>query len=151
MRSESAEQDEPVAEGGAGSWLRVEPRPIPLARGLRTGLRTLHLLAVAALYGGHLYGMPAERLEPALLWTLATGGTFMALEIYQASIWLAQVRGVASLLKVGLLGCVGLAWELRVPLLTLVLVIGAVSSHMPAGWRYYSLLHGRVAGPTDKG
>lgn len=38
-----------------------------------------------------------------------------------------------------------------VTLLTLALVFGSISSHMPSRWRYHSFLHGRVAGPTEKG
>jgi hypothetical protein len=64
---------------------------------------------------------------------------------------LVQVRGAATLFKVVLVAGVGAAWDLRVALLTLALVIGSVSSHMPGRWRYYSLLHGRVVGPTEKG
>jgi hypothetical protein len=36
-------------------------------------------------------------------------------------------------------------------LLTLSLVIGSISSHMTSRWRYHSVLHGRVAGPTERG
>lgn len=151
MRHNSVEPEKTTGLDRVRSWLRVEPRAIPGIRGLRTGLRTLHLLAVAALYGGHVYGIPAERLEPALLWTLVTGAALMGLEVWQASIWLAQVRGVASLIKIGVVASVALASDLRVPILTLALVIGSVSSHMPSRWRYHSLLHGHVVGPTDKG
>ena len=40
---------------------------------------------------------------------------------------------------------------LRVPLLTLALVIGVVASHMPGRYRYYSPFHRRVVGHQDKG
>jgi hypothetical protein len=132
-------------------WIRVDPRPVPAIRLLRTTLRTLHLIAFGALYGGHLYGVPPDRLEAALVATVASGGAFMALEIFRAPIWLFQVRGVATLAKIGLLATVAAVWELRIPLLTLVLIIGAVSSHMPGRWRYHSVLHGRVVGPRETG
>jgi len=118
---------------------------------MRTSLRTLHLLAVGALYGGHVYGVEAERLVPALAGVLATGGALVAFEVLQARIWLVQVRGAGTLLKLVLVAGVGVFWELRLVLLTLALVIGSVSSHMPGRWRYYSLLHGRVLGPTERG
>ena len=79
---------------------------------LRTVLRTAHLIAAGALYGGHVYGVEAERLVPALAAILATGGAFLGLEVYQSSIWLIQVRGVATLAKLAmvaadLLSCLG--------------------------------------------
>ena len=135
----------------ADLWLRVEPRPVPAARILRTALRTAHLIAAGALYGGHVYGVEAERLVPALAAVLATGGAFLGLEVYQSSIWLVQVRGVATLAKLATVAAVALFWEFRVPLLTLAVIIGGVSSHMPGRWRYHSVLHGRVVGPQESG
>ena len=135
----------------ADLWLRVEPRPVPAARILRTVLRTAHLIAAGALYGGHVYGVEAERLVPALAAVLATGGAFLGLEVYQSSIWLVQVRGVATLAKLAMVAAVALFWEYRVPLLTLAVIVGGVSSHMPGRWRYHSVLHGRVVGPQESG
>lgn len=135
----------------ADLWLRVEPRPVPAARILRTALRTAHLIAAGALYGGHVYGVDAERLVPALAAVLATGGAFLGLEVYQSSIWLIQVRGVATLAKLAMVAAVALFWEYRVPLLTLAVIVGGVSSHMPGRWRYHSVLHGRVVGPRESG
>ncbi len=135
----------------ADLWLRVEPRPVPAARILRTALRTAHLIAAGALYGGHVYGVEAERLVPALAAVLATGGAFLALEVYQSSIWLVQVRGVATLAKLAMVAAVALFWDFRVPLLTLAVIVGGVSSHMPGRWRYHSVLHGRVVGPRESG
>lgn len=130
---------------------RSAPRPVPHLRVLRTGLRTLHLLATAALYGGHVHGVDAARLVPALAATLATGGAFLALEVWRFPPWLVQVRGAATLAKLGLVASVPLLWEWRVPLLTGVLCIGAVTAHLPARFRYRPLLPGMPAGPQDKG
>jgi hypothetical protein len=147
-----------TAEDDRGTWLarlrtalRAKPRPVPGVRALRTTLRTLHLIAVAALYGGHVYGAEAERLAPALAATVATGALFVALEVYRSPVWLVQVRGIATGVKLALVACVALAWDLRVPILTLAVAIGAVTAHMPGRWRYHSVLHGRPVGPRDLG
>jgi len=124
---------------------------IPGARWLRTSLRTLHLIAVGALYGGHLYAVDVTRLQPALFSVLLTGGLLVCFEAWQSRIWLVQVRGVATFVKLGLLAATGLTPGWTVALLTLAMLIGSISSHMPARWRYHSVLHGRVAGPTEKG
>jgi hypothetical protein len=124
---------------------------VPAVRAWRTGLRTAHLLAVASLYGGHVHGVAAARLAPALLATAATGAALVALELYRAPVWLVQVRGVATLAKLALLAVVPFAWDARVALLTAVFAIGVVVAHMPGRWRSHSLLHGAVAGPEAKG
>ena len=129
-------------------------RPLPGMRAMRTTLRTTHLIASGILYGGHVYSVPAERLWPALLATLATGGAFVALEVYHAPIWLVQLRGVAALVKVALVAAVATVaacWSCRVWLLTAVMIIGGVASHMPGRYRYYSVLHGRSVGGRESG
>ena len=83
--------------------------------------------------------------------TLATGAALMALEVYGTPIWLVQVRGVATFAKLVLVASVAVFWEWRVALLTIVAVIGVVTSHMPGRYRYYSLLHGRSVGHGGNG
>jgi hypothetical protein len=131
--------------------LLAEPRTVPQMRALRTGLRTAHVVAFAALYGGHVYGVAAERLLPALIATLATGGAFLALEVWSAPVWLVQIRGVATLVKLALVASIAVLWDWRIFLLTLVMTIGVVTSHLPGRFRYYSLLHWREVGDGGKG
>jgi hypothetical protein len=124
---------------------------VPQVRGLRTGLRTAHVIAFAVFYGGHAYGVAPERLVPALIATIATGGAFLTLEVWSAPVWLVQIRGVATLAKLALVASVAVLWDWRIFLLTLVMVIGVVTSHMPGRYRYYSLLHWREVGDGGKG
>jgi hypothetical protein len=142
---------EPSWRQRAERWLEADTKTIPGARWLRTGLRTLHLIAVGALYGGHLYAVDVTRLQTALLSVLLTGGLLTCFEVWQSRIWLVQLRGVATFLKFGLLAGTRFAPDLTVALLTLAMVIGSISSHMTSRWRYHSVLHGRVAGPTERG
>jgi len=132
-------------------WLEADPRPIPAVRFWRTALRTAHLIAFGALYGGHVYGIPTERLDPALAAAVGTGAALMILEAMREPVWLVQVRGAATLTKVALVVAAQVLSSLAVPLLTLTIAIGAVSSHMPGRFRYYSLAHGRVVGRREKG
>jgi hypothetical protein len=120
-------------------------------RALRTTLRTAHLLAFGTLYGGHVYSISVQRLWPALLATLASGGALMGLEIYRTPTWLGQVRGVATLVKIGLVAAVALYWNSRLWLLTAAAIIGGVVSHMPGRYRYYSLIYGRPIGEQERG
>jgi hypothetical protein len=129
----------------------MQPRPLPGARPLRTTLRTAHLVAFGTLYGGHVYGVAPDRLLPALLATVATGGLLMALEVYRLPLWLVQVRGVATLAKILLVAAVAVWWDLRIAFLTTAIIIGSVASHMPGRYRYYSILHRRVVGEREAG
>jgi hypothetical protein len=142
---------EPPWRQRAERWLEAGVQTIPGARWLRTSLRSLHLIAVAALYGGHFYAVDVTRLQAALFSVLLTGGLLVCFVVWQSRIWLVQVRGVATFLKLGALAAIGLAPDWTVALLTLAMLIGSVSSHMPGRWRYHSVLHGRVAGLTERG
>jgi len=128
-----------------------ETRPIPGVRAFRTALRTAHLAAFGALYGGHLYGVDASRLVPALVATLLTGGALMLLEAYRTPAWPFQVRGLATFAKILLVAAVAVWWEQRIALLTGAIVIGGVVSHMPSRFRYFSVLHGRVVADHEGG
>jgi len=144
--------DEPQAPTATDARERAtESGPVGAIRWWRTGLRTAHLIAFGALYGGHVYGIPSEELSPALAATIGTGAALMGLDIVRAPIWLVQVRGAATAVKIALVGLAGAFPSSAVPLLTLTIAIGAVSSHMPGRWRYHSLWHGRVVGPREKG
>ncbi|MBI5506072.1 MAG: hypothetical protein HY899_14850 [Deltaproteobacteria bacterium] len=124
---------------------------LPGVRTVRSTLRTAHLIAFGALYGGHVYGVEAGRLQPALLATLASGGALMALEIYRNPYWPVQIRGLATVVKIALVASVAVAWDVRVWLLTAVIAIGGVVSHMPSRYRYYSVVHRRVIGSQERG
>ncbi len=126
-------------------------RAIPGLRALRTTIRAAHSVAVAAFYGGHVYGVSAERLGLAVAAVVGTGVVFAMLEIARAPVWVVQVRGVAVYVKIGLMLGAAASSPFRVAFLTLALVIGVVVSHMPGRYRYYSLLHRRAMGSHEKG
>jgi hypothetical protein len=102
--------------------------------------RTVHLGAFGTLLGGHVFAVDPERLAPALGLTVASGAALVALELCQTMRWLAQIKGLAILLKLGLLASVPLFWEARVPILLGVVVLASVSAHLPARFRNYPWL-----------
>jgi predicted alpha/beta hydrolase len=150
ITANSATEDTLITTGSR--WERwAQPRPFPGVRPLRTMLRTAHLIAFGTLYGGHVYGLPAERLWPALLATVGTGAALMGLEVCRLPLWLFQLRGVATLVKVVLVAAVAVCWSCSVWLLTAAIIIGSVAAHMPGRYRYYSVVHGRVIGGQESG
>lgn len=107
-------------------------------------LRTAHIAAMGILLGGHAYDVPASRLLPILGCTLGTGIALGAVESGGRLLWFHQGRGLMTLGKLVLVACVPWFWEYRLPILLVVLGLASVGSHMPARFRYYSVVYGRV-------
>lgn len=120
------------------------PRALPFNRGISIGFRTLHLLASSLLLGGHAFDVAPQRLFPLLVVTVGSGLGLILLELYRSCDWVYQGMGVLVIAKVALTALAGLWWEQRVLLLSLVLILGSVGSHMSARYRHYSFRHGRV-------
>ena len=132
-------------------WLFPEQmRFLPAARAWSVGLRTLHLAAFGVLLGGHAFAVDPEKLLPSLWLTIVSGIGLIALEMYaQGLYWLFLGKGIAVLVKLGLLLAIPVFWEARVLLLLLVVGIASVGSHMPARFRHYSFLHRRAISPGE--
>jgi hypothetical protein len=131
------------------SWLSSilfpsSSRTLPYNRGISIVLRTVHLLTSGFLLGGHAFDVEAERLVLFLYLTVGSGAGLIFLELYRSCAWAYEGMGALVILKVILTGMAGIWWAQRVSLLCLVAILGSVGSHMPARYRHYSLLHGRV-------
>lgn len=118
-----------------------------MIRALNITLRTAHIGAMGTLLGGHAFDVAPDRLLLALWLTVGTGLALAALETGGRISWLHEARGVMTLVKLGLLLVVLLAWTWRLPILLAVVVLGSVGSHMPRRYRHYSLLYRRVIDP----
>ncbi|MBW2273220.1 MAG: hypothetical protein JRG96_08110 [Deltaproteobacteria bacterium] len=151
MSSVSEEEPADPLQRFAAALQAGKPPPLRGERFLRTSLRTLHILAFGVYFGGHVYGVEPERLIYGLAAVVSSGGAFAAFEIWRAPVWLLQLRGTVTFLKILLLLCIGLFWEGRIPLMILITVGAVVSSHMPARYRYYSPFLGRVLDEGHKG
>jgi len=108
-------------------------------------LRTAHIAAMGILLGGHAFDVPVSRLMILALW--GTVGSGLALGFLEAGLrleWFHQGRGLMTLAKLILLVSVPWLWDYRLPILLAVVVLASVGSHMPARFRYYSVLYRRV-------
>ncbi|MBN2473752.1 MAG: hypothetical protein JXB62_04050 [Pirellulales bacterium] len=116
-------------------------------------MRTAHIAAMGVLLGGHAFDVPREKLYVSLGLTIATGVALAMLEAGASLIWFHQGRGVITLVKLGLLCAVPWCWDDRFAILLVVVTIASVGAHMPARFRYYSLVYKRVlrchGGPGD--
>lgn len=125
-------------------------RSLPGLRWLNIGLRTLHLIGIAGSSGAFLYPMQTAAWVPYLWLTLLSGVGLMGLSLYSNGIWLLQLRGLAILFKLVLLGLMlvwpGFSWQLGLA----VIVLSSVIAHAPGNLRYYSPWHGRRIEGLDK-
>lgn len=115
-----------------------------LKRWTKISLRTLHLLSVAGVGGGILFGLE-EALWIYYWWlALASGGLMMLVDILSNRVWLIQIRGLAIYSKLILLALLGIWPDWDGFLLFVVIIISGVISHAPGKVRYYSIYHKKV-------
>ena len=115
----------------------------PGRRWVSITLRSLHLLGTAGVGGGFLYGAPESAWLP-YLWILAGSGVAMAvLQSWGNPYWLVQLRGIAVLAKLALLGLLLWTPAPALPVFVLVILISGAIAHAPGDVRYFSVLHGR--------
>ena len=107
-------------------------------------LRTLHVAAMAFVLGGVAFGASEERLRLPMLWTVLSGVLLLAVEVARSGVFLYQGAGVASILKLVL---VGLGYHLpgsRLAFYLAATLVASVGSHMTASWRHWSFLDRKV-------
>lgn len=110
-------------------------------RWTKISLRTLHLLSVAGVGGGILFGLD-KNLWFSYWWlALVSGVLMMLIDIISNPVWLVQVRGLVIFVKLFLLVWLGNNATLDVWLLAAIIIISSVVSHAPGNLRYYSLYH----------
>ena len=122
-------------------WPRAA-RTIPYARYWNIFFRTLHLVAISILVGGHAFGASAHQLRPLLFGAIVTGAGMIVVDAYPAFQFWHQGWGLFTLFKLALLCVIPFAWSYRLPILIAVIVIGSVGSHIPKKFRHYSLIYG---------
>lgn len=116
-------------------------------RAWNIGLRTAHIAAMGMLLGGHAFDMPRDDLLVCLWLTIVSGAGLGVLEAGPGLLWFHQGRGLATLFKLGLLLAVPFLWghwHVRLAVLLVVVAVASVGSHMPARFRYYSVVYRKV-------
>ncbi|MHC4404694.1 MAG: hypothetical protein ACYTG0_34005, partial [Planctomycetota bacterium] len=110
-----------------------------LTRAANIVLRTAHIVAMGILLGGVAFEVERERLFVSLWLTIGSGVALAALEAGPRLLWFHQVRGLVTMGKLVVIGAVPFAWEC-LPILLAVAAAASIGSHMPARFRYYSVL-----------
>lgn len=107
-------------------------------RWVQIALRCLHLLGIAGAGGAWLHGTDSSTVQPWLILAIVSGLGMAGLHAWSNGVWLLQLRGIATAVKVLLValaaaigGATG-AW-----LFAAAVVISGVFAHAPGSWRYY--------------
>jgi len=126
---------------------RTAHRPPRTFRGMRVvkvAARTVHIVAMALVFGGMAYAAPARLLVLPLAFTGASGLLLFGLDLWKSGACLYQGSGVAVLLKLALLALGQSFPAARFECYLAATSIASIGAHMPKSWRHWSFLHRRV-------
>lgn len=119
-------------------FLPPPPRSFRGQRWLNIGLRGLHLVGVAGVAGGFLYGLPRETW--ILYWHLAgvTGVLMSLIYLWIDLDWITQLKGQVIVFKVVLLWLGLLYPPAQGPIFVVVILLSAFFAHAPATVRSWA-------------
>ena len=120
-----------------------------IKRWTKISLRTLHLLAVAGVGGGILFGLEKDLWVNYWWLALVSGVLMMVIDIVSNPVWIVQVRGLVIYLKLILLAFLGSNPSLDGWLLAVIIMMSGIISHAPGQLRYYSAYHRKVISSSN--
>jgi uncharacterized membrane protein len=124
-------------------------KKLTVKRWTKISLRTLHLLAVAGVGGGILFGLEKDLWINYWWLALVSGVLMMVIDIASNPVWIVQVRGLVIFLKLILLAFLGSNPSLDGMLLAVIIIISGIISHAPGQLRYYSVYHRKVISSSN--
>ena len=110
----------------------IEPRVFCGQRWVNIGLRCTHLVGVAGIGGGFLYGLDADSWSVYWQITVFSGVVLSLIYIWSSGAWLLEMKGLAVFLKLVLLTVGCMIPELRPAAFILVIVLSGLIAHAPA-------------------
>lgn len=121
------------------TWLQalfpVEPRWFPGERWVNIGLRCAHLVGIAGISGGFLFDLDNAQWAPYWLLAMTSGVALSLLYIWSTATWLFEIKGLAVILKILLLGVALQVPALRGEIFVLIIVLSGLVAHAPARTR----------------
>jgi hypothetical protein len=107
-----------------------EKRIIPFDKPIKIAILFFHLIGFSVWYGGAVIGGEAPAIFPAM--AVVSGVFLVARELYKDGfVWLIVTEGVLTMVKVVLLAVACALMIYEVPLLSIVMLCGLLSSHLP--------------------
>ncbi len=119
-------------------WLPPPPRFLPGQRWTNIALRGFHLVGIAGLAGGFLFGLPEAQWAAYGYLAIATGVLLAALYIWTDASWLVKLKGQAILAKLALLALAHAYPAWRPEAFVLVVLLSAFFAHAPDRVRSYA-------------
>lgn len=107
----------------------------------KTTIRALHILGVALSSGGFIFAVDKALWMDWWLLAMMTGMTMMSLEIYRSKLWLIQLKGVLTFVKLLMLTSIIWLPSYQAPLYITVMLLSVFIAHGPAGLRHFSIWH----------
>ncbi|QDF68157.1 hypothetical protein FJQ87_17110 [Shewanella sp. SNU WT4] len=114
-----------------------------LQRLAKTGLRALHIVGVCGAAGGILLAVPMDAWLTYWIIAMVTGLILMLWEVIRDWRWLIQLKGVLTLVKIGLLLLFIPLASAKPALIIAIILLSVIVSHGPSGLRHYSIIHRR--------
>ncbi|WP_232321904.1 hypothetical protein [Photobacterium jeanii] len=109
----------------------------------KTGLRALHIAGIAMASAGVLFQVESYPWQWWWMLAMTTGVLMMISEIMSSRLWLIQLKGVLTFVKLGLLASFVFLPENKPALYATVIIMSVFIAHGPAGLRHYSIWHRR--------
>lgn len=104
---------------------------------MNIALRGLHLVGIAGLAGGFLFGLPEAQWAAYAYLAIATGILLSALYLWTDASWLVKLKGQAILVKLVLLVLAHVYPAWRPEAFVLVILLSAFFAHAPDRVRSY--------------
>ena len=107
-----------------------EKRIIPFDQPIKIAILFFHFIGFSVWLGGAVIGGEAPAIFPAM--TVVSGVFLVARELYKDGfVWLIVAEGVLTIIKVVLLVVATALVIYEVPFLSIVMLCGVLSSHLP--------------------
>lgn len=107
-----------------------EKKIIPFDQPIKITLLFFHFIGFSVWYGGTVIGIKGPAIFPAM--TVISGALLIARELYKDGfVWLLVTEGALNIIKILLLAVAGALMRYEVPLLSIVMLCGLLSLHLP--------------------
>ncbi|MEW7983571.1 MAG: hypothetical protein G8D58_13720 [gamma proteobacterium symbiont of Phacoides pectinatus] len=113
----------------------VRERNFPGQRWINILLRSVHLVGIAGAAAGFLFDVDSDLWTFYWRLTLSSGVLLSLLYLWSSALWLFQIKGLAILLKLGLLWLATVSVEFRAQVFVLIVLISGLSAHAPGNVR----------------
>ncbi len=122
----------------------ISDRQFFLLRLGKTTLRALHVLGIVGAASGFFHPTVQTHWQPWWILAMSSGLLLMLWEIWRSPLWLVQLKGLGSALKIGLLALCYPYPHYGAALFGLIAVWSVYLAHGPSQFRHYSVWHRRV-------